>query len=258
MGMDQIPAKPPAARRLKMVGRESMDAMLDIAVSRALGEELAGLGQERLRSMQDRVRQQFRALLRENARTVQGVTKGRFLAEMDSSRKALLKKRAEAEAEMGELQRQTAMLRDLYLVRDTEDSAQAAFEHDLEARFRAMGNAAGPAMRRESYSGELAHAAADLARAEWKRILDSFADNANDEIDQYKRRIDKLSAALEETEQALDAMAKLNEGDPGMASIYRNVRGLREDDGAFALQRRAMLQAMFKRNRELQGYRISS
>ena len=255
--MDQIPSKPPAGRRLKMVGKQSMEAMLDLAVSRALGAELASLGSEQKRSLQVHVRRQFQELLRENARTVQGVSKGRFLSEMDSSRQQLLKKRATAQAEMGELERQTEMLRSLYQAGGQSDATGAAFEAALEAQFREMSEAAGPAIRRADFPGELARSAAKLARAEWKQTLDSHAENADVEIDQYRRRIEKLSAALLETEQALEAMAKLKEGDPGMASIYRSVRGL-QDDGAIGLQKRALLAALFKNNKSLQGYRLSS
>jgi len=42
-----------------------------------------------------------------------------------------------------------------------------------------------------------------------------------------------------------------------MASIYRSVRGL-QDDGAIGLQKRALLAALFKNNKSLQGYRLSS
>ena len=79
-----------------------------------------------------------------------------------------------------------------------------------------MSEQAGPAMRRASFPAELARSAAGMARDEWKSILDRYADNANDEIDQYRRRINKLSVALTETEQALDAMSKLKDGDPGL------------------------------------------
>lgn len=231
--------------------------MLDLAVSRALGAELSPMGREQKRSLQGHVRHQFQELLRENARTVQGVSKGRFLAEMDSSRQQLLRKRATAQAEMGELERQTAMLDRLYRGGGQTDATGAAFEAQLEEQFRRMSEAAGPAMRRASFPGELARCAAEMARAQWKQTLDAHAQSANVQIDQYRRRIEKLSAALLETEQALEAMAKLKEGDPGMASIYRSVRGLQED-AALGLQKRALLTALFKSNRSLQGYRLSS
>ena len=260
--MDRIPNKQPAGRQptgrqLKMVGKESMHAMLDVAVSRALGADLPNLGREQVRALQERVREQFQELLSENARSVQGVSKGRFLSEMDASRQQILRKRSQAEAEMGVLERQSAMLRSLYLVGGPRDGSSADFEVQLEAQFRKMSEEAGPAVRRSSFPADLARSAAGMARAEWKSILDRYADNANDEIDQYRRRIQKLSAALTETEDALDAMSKLKEGDPGLSSIYRSVRGI-DEDGAQGLQRRAILTSLFKRNKALQGYRLTS
>jgi Asp-tRNA(Asn)/Glu-tRNA(Gln) amidotransferase A subunit family amidase len=241
-----------------MVGKQSMEAMLDLAVSRALEAEMGDLGREKKRALQQKVRAQFKELLGQNARTVKGVSKGRFLTEMDSARQEILKRRNQAEAEMGELERRAAMLNSLQSAGPMEAARSAAFEARLERRFRELESASSKDSSDMYFLAELANTAAGMARDEWDSMLVECAASATQEIDNYRRRIAKLSSALEETEEALDDMSKLAEGDPGVASIYRRVRGLQDEEGPVVVLKRRLLTEIFKSNVELQDLKQSS
>ena len=67
------------------------------------------------------------------------------------------------------------------------------------------------------------------------------------EVDVLERRIQKLTRALEEAQSELVRAQAGHEIDPGVASAYRTVQGLRDGDGA----KRDMLEKLFQANLEL-------
>lgn len=67
------------------------------------------------------------------------------------------------------------------------------------------------------------------------------------EVEVLERRIQKLTRALEDAQSDLVRAQAGHEIDPGVASAYRTVQGLREGDGA----KRDMLEKLFQANLEL-------
>jgi hypothetical protein len=65
-----------------------------------------------------------------------------------------------------------------------------------------------------------------------------------------ERRLAKLQEALTLREKALEEMAKLKEGDPGIASIYKSVQGL-ADHESNKEKKKEMLRIIFEKNVEL-------
>ena len=72
------------------------------------------------------------------------------------------------------------------------------------------------------------------------------------EIETLERRVAKLKGLLDATEAELEAISKMKGLDSGVASIYRTVQGLREDDANFEAKKE-MLTLMFEANLDLQG-----
>jgi len=73
------------------------------------------------------------------------------------------------------------------------------------------------------------------------------------QVELLERRVKKLTAQLDETEQLLERVRREKSADEaGVASIYRTVQGLRGDEAAVA-QRRALLHEIFRHNRELRS-----
>jgi hypothetical protein len=73
------------------------------------------------------------------------------------------------------------------------------------------------------------------------------------QVELLGRRVKKLTAQLDETEQLLERVRREKSADEaGVASIYRTVQGLRGDEAAVA-QRRALLHEIFRHNLELRS-----
>jgi len=73
------------------------------------------------------------------------------------------------------------------------------------------------------------------------------------QVEVLERRVKKLTAQLDETEQLLERVRREKSADEaGVASIYRTVQGLRGDEAAVA-QRRALLHEIFRHNLELRS-----
>ncbi|HUR28960.1 MAG TPA: hypothetical protein VM509_12295, partial [Planctomycetota bacterium] len=70
------------------------------------------------------------------------------------------------------------------------------------------------------------------------------------QVDMLERRIAKLTAQLAEAEAAIQRIAKMKNIDLGIASIYRTVQGLSDEEDALALKQELM-QKIFEANFEL-------
>jgi hypothetical protein len=67
----------------------------------------------------------------------------------------------------------------------------------------------------------------------------------------FERRIAKLSGELAQAEAMIAELAKLNAGDPGVASMFKTAQGLASEE-AFAQMKRRILGQIFHQNVELQ------
>ena len=67
------------------------------------------------------------------------------------------------------------------------------------------------------------------------------------QIEQLERRVNKLTQSLDVTEKELKRVAAMKNVDTGVASIYRSVQGISDDDDD-AEQKREMLQDLFDAN----------
>lgn len=76
------------------------------------------------------------------------------------------------------------------------------------------------------------------------------------EIDLLRRRVSKLTKSLGLTEQELGRLQRLQNLDPGLASVYRDVQGLSMDDARAELKKELMA-SIFEANLDLQNKRRS-
>ncbi len=124
--------------------------------------------------------------------------------------------------------------------------AEAGLEERIRALFRAFGE----------HSPELRRLEEEVIRAaeEGLRLL-QHRDSATAPVnvrhaDVLERRIQKLSELLDATEVELISLARRKGVDPGIASIYRTVQGLRTEEADFA-RKREILTLIFEANLEL-------
>jgi len=245
-------------RRLRVIGREPLAAVLDLALSRALVRVTDAVAPGRLVELQRRLRIEFAQLIKDNARPMRGVSKNQFLQELEHSRNKILEVKERAQKELGELHERSSLLRDLVEQDDSSDRRFAGehgarFEAELARRFRAIlrHSDLGPASSR-SLRDALVQAALQASREEWERAREDRRSHAEEEIRRYERRIAKLTSSLEKTESALNRLATLKDADEaGVASIYREVQGLDIEDIGFE-RKREMLAIIFRANLALQ------
>ncbi|HED67000.1 MAG TPA: hypothetical protein ENJ09_15770 [Planctomycetes bacterium] len=245
----------PRGKRLRLIGREPLETALDLAVSRALRRTMPVYETERVSAIQDIVRTEFALLLKNNGRTVRGVGKSEFLAELERSRNQIIAARDRAKSELDEVRERMEFLRGIVGAEGGDAGSAPTFESAFERPFlRILEGSTVEPMARKRILGELSEAARRIARAEWERAAAARRELARERIDRYERRIAKLKRSMERTEDALDRLASLREGDDGMASIYRVVQGLDEDEALYEYKQR-LLREIFAANVTLQKER---
>ena len=90
----------------------------------------------------------------------------------------------------------------------------------------------------------------ELTATERDKLLADMEKEHRHEVDNLERRIAKLTAMLEKTEQDLARLAQMNAADEGLASIYKTVQGISPEEKALALKR-DLMQKIFDANLEL-------
>lgn len=240
-------------KRLRLLGKDSLSTVLDIAVSRALRRQTAEYDTRHVTAVQRIVKQEFSRLVKDNARSIRALPKSEFLLELERSRNQILEARDRAQLELDELEERSGLLRDLLLREDKHERGQISvrgqrLEEEFTRRFEPLlaRSVVGPAARKRLLD-ELVASAGSAVLIEWRQSIDERRRNATDEIERYERRILKLTQSLERTEAALHNLSNLKEGDAGIASIYRTVQGLaaEEDDRE---RKQEMLSQIFEAN----------
>ena len=246
------------ARRLRVVSSRPLAGALDRAVANALRESGISLGRTPRRALQEAVRHEFSEELRGISRPIRGIPKSRFMEILRRSGNRLLVAREKAKAELDTLRGRTRRLIEAREAtrREVEQNAREWADElvrDLEPEFRSAlsgceslgGEAA------EALIGELNRRSRVVARKHWAESMRDRVREFESRMELYERRIAKLWDSLNETEAALRDLARKKVVDPGMASIYRTVQGMSDDEAERELKI-AMLRDIFHANQALQ------
>lgn len=257
---DLIPRRPqPAERRLKVVDKDLLAEAVDSAVQRSLKRRLGMVGGGDVTKIQRDVRNRLMRLVHEKGKRIRGVTKSSFLVQLQRSRNEILTSRDEAREELEGLRDRMQRIHD---ARDTDDEELERQVADLSRESEAELRERMEQLFAEVDAGELAPG--DLAG----RVVDLTARFAHDEaerlaelrggrqllrMENLERRINKLSAKLDQSESVIGQLMTLKDTELGTASIYREVQGLTEADVRAKLKR-AMLEQVFEANLTLQRH----
>jgi hypothetical protein len=243
-------------RPLKIIGREPLSSSIDAAVERALARHLKGLSPERQKAIRDSVRSEFLRLIRRNGRRIRGMSRSAFLLELSRARnRTLLARDAAREELLSLLQDLDRAKRDRAKDRKliTLDELAAVDLSDMTADVgelfeRAKSGELSMEELREAVLARTARAAKEEIEKSVRHLSEAYARK----VDQFERRIQKLTLSLEATEQALAEMSRLKNVDPGVSSIYRVVQGLKVEDPLWQAKEE-MLAQLFEANLVLQG-----
>ncbi len=91
----------------------------------------------------------------------------------------------------------------------------------------------------------------DIVRNQRRSTLEAQQAVSDKEVDLLRRRIEKLSSNLQETEHRLQSVAALKHLDQGISSVYRDVQGLNPEDMAYQ-RKKELMTDLFKANLALQ------
>lgn len=245
-------------RQLKMIGREPLTAVIDLAVARSLRAHLGKLDPALGFAVRDLAAREFMRLLRDNVKNVRGVSKERFLADLERERDRVVLARNQARQELTDLERKVARLRELRSAEKQEFDVKNALY--VEQRSTELAEEVRELFaRRErgelddrALEEEVVRLATALVRNERQGLFDARSTEQADLIDNFQRRIAKLTAKLEETERTVAALAKMKDVEPGIASVYRTVQGLSEGDALWRVKEE-LLMRIYEANLTLQG-----
>ena len=106
-----LPAAPARRRQLKVIGRQPLEAAFEAALSRSLRRHAAQLPARTVAAIQEQAFREFMQLVGRKVRSVNGVSKRDFLAELERSHAHALQERERVRHELERLQLRAEVLR---------------------------------------------------------------------------------------------------------------------------------------------------
>jgi hypothetical protein len=242
-------------RNLTLVNRDVLRRIVRGAVDRAVDSAQEG-------ELIDTLIGELAQSLRREGKAIRGLTRRQFLEELERSNHELLQLRAQAQAELSDLQAE------LVLHRQMLDGAHAAMvaradaeAHVLDAKVLdglalLFDLAEAGEISLSELRGRVDELVLSNSRDGRGRMLDAWAVERDRQVELLRRRINKLNRSLLASEEALQRLATQAEEDPGIASIYRTVQGL-EATATNLARKRQMLAEIYRENLKLREGMVS-
>ncbi len=239
--VDQL--KKRGIQKVNVVGLDRIAALIETAVHRTLRQRMAagfGGAGEIARGTKD----EFLKLVR-NAKSLEKAhqeavqEKARLQEEVEKLRGELAtvqRRIAEARERMEREERVRRAEEDAVLVEEIAALIDRCAELDAE-RARVL---------RE----DLVELVLGRLESERRRAAEARRTQQSEEMELLKRRLQKVTRALEDTERELHQVRRAKAADTGIASVYREVQGLDEHDPLYGRKHELMV-SIFEANRRL-------
>ena len=226
--------KKQGVKQVSVVGLDRIVALIDEAVHRTLRDKL--LVGERA-AIADATREEFMRLLRSNEELQ--ARHQRDAEEVNSLRLELQKLEQELESriEAAQLEQRSSW--------ESEDERIAETVRSVVST--ALREGRDPARLEQ----RVLQVVMGLVSEERRTTLEAKAAARDNEVDLLQRRIAKLSSSLEAAESQIGQLAKQKEGDPGIASVYRQVQGLSDVESDYG-RKKELMAGIFAANLKLQ------
>ncbi len=249
-------------RKVRWVGRAALVLALEKAVLEAIRARLGVQNEVLAEEVVEEARSSFFRQLSGRGRAARSFTESGLQELIDEARQHFEDSRVQVADEIEDLEQRLDARREAIL------AEQARLEQELEESFHPDRNELAAEMRRrfagagltEAAHQELLEQLIELVLAELRRVqhqvLELQKAQHEHELEIAERRIAKLAATLQATERNLRKLAESKGFDPGLASIYREVQGLSEED-ALAELKREMLSKIFEANLKLREQRAA-
>lgn len=228
--VDQL--KKRGVKNVNVVGLDRIVQLIEEAVHRSLKTRL--LVGDRM-AVADATKEEFLRLLRTNEELQQH--KARAEEETESLRLELTRLRQDLAAKLA--------------------MAEASQRADYVKQDEAIRDLIGAAMQEaggvgtEGLESRVLELVMHVVQSE-RRVSEAAQEAARDrDVSLLQRRIEKLSASLESTEKQLREVSSRKDVDAGIASVFREVQGLAEDDNQFG-KKKELMAGIFAANLQLQ------
>lgn len=238
------PPAPARRRQLKVIGRQPLEAAFEAALSRSLRRHAPHLPPRAVTAIQEQAFREFMQLVGRKVRNVNGVSKRDFLAELERSHADALRERERVRHELERLQLRAEVLR--RTTTSQEPNAASPLSEGLQELFR---RAERGEMDLASLEQEVELVAKEFATVDRERSLSEY----DQQIELFERRIAKLNSSLKQSEETIEALARSKTVDPGIASIYRDVQGLSEQDAQHDMKHELLVK-LFEANLALREH----
>jgi hypothetical protein len=227
-------------QRVRSISMAQISAMIEKAVNRTILERTLGGAQGDLAQLVDHAQVGLLGLLK-------GVE------EVEASRGAIHESRNELMSELEEMRRERTHSLVLEPV-GPNDPTVLKMKAAIRTSFEKLGV---DTAESQAIEAELEERALVLLEEARRRAAAAQIRLRDDHIEQLERRITKLVQSLEQTEQILNRVAAMKNIDIGVASLFRVVQGLAQDEPNRELKRQLM-ETIFKANVEFQQKRAAA
>lgn len=223
----------------------NLDSLIREAVGRTLLQQGVKLSTSEMKTQSDRVRKEFFKILRQKDSLE--ASKRSLEEEMEELRLNFQRLGAKVEADRTLLAREEE--------RAVEDegitfsvSRMAQLESNLRVRFKDLfrGTAVDKAL-----TNQVVATALDLFEAERSAAFQEARSEQEQRVLLLKRRLAKLNAKLEETEDVLASIEAARESGDEIPATFRDMTDLLKSNEKYAEERREALKKMFELNLEL-------
>ncbi|HIG11284.1 MAG TPA: hypothetical protein EYG30_12395 [Planctomycetes bacterium] len=243
------------AKKLNLVAGAQLARAIDGAVREGLEAHFHG-DDEALQAAIETIGRGLWQRLKAESRAVRGLPKQAFLREVQADKRRIEaqreKARGELEGLLGELQAQHVELDrvEALVVRESREAAQVQ-DRAIASHISQLFEECDSPEDFERVRAEVTTLTLHSLQGEREKAIEAQLTEQKREVDQYRRRVAKLTSSLEMTEDELRRIAAQKNIDLGVQSIYRTVQGLAHDDSSFEVKKELM-SSIFQANLDLQ------
>lgn len=245
-----------ASRKLNLVHRDLLLKAIDQAVRRGIAAHVPNVDAKTLEKAVFGTRNELVRILKESSRSVRGLPKAAFLREVEEDRQRILAERERVQTELEgmlvELDRRREETKQVeaQLLWESRQSGIAQDEALTQRIFELFGGTSA-SHENAAVREQVTFLILQALNQERDKVVEAQMTEHRREVENFERRLAKLTHSLEVTEEELTRMAKAKGIDPGVASIYRSVQGLDSAEGSYEAKLE-MMASIFEANFALQ------
>ncbi len=240
-------------RRLNLVQGGALFSAITRAVGTALDAHVDWVDVELKRCVVRDARANLVDELRSSSKKVRGLPEQAFLKKVTAERDRIVSERQQAEEQLAHLMGQLSAKRNDLHVRSqmiVSESAAAGEMLDREMSDQLRTAFEECAADPDALLARVTEIALQATGGERAKLVDAQVSEHQREIENFERRIAKLTQSLQMTEEEMRRIAASKNIDPGVASVYRSVQGLNGEDEQVEIKKELM-STIFEANLEL-------